>query len=61
MNGHKYKLGQTVELLRQDTLLKPLGVFEVVRLMPTEHGVRQYRIRSRADGHERVVIESEII
>ena len=61
MNAHKFKPGQTVEFLRGDTLQKPLGTFEIVRLMPTEHGVRQYRIRSLADGHERVVNEIELV
>jgi hypothetical protein len=28
--------------------------------MPSEHGLRQYRIRSLTDGHERMVIEAEL-
>jgi hypothetical protein len=60
MDDHKFKLGQSVELLRNEMNLKPLGMFEVVRLMPTEHGRRQYRIRSLVDGHERVAMEVEL-
>jgi hypothetical protein len=62
MEPHKFKVGQTVELLRnQEQHLRPLGTFEVIRVMPTEHGQRQYRIRSLADGHERVALEAELI
>lgn len=57
MEPHKFKLRQTVELLGK----KELGLFEVARLMPIEHGERQYRIRSLADGRERVSAEAELI
>lgn len=61
MEPHKFRVGQSVELLRShEHHLKPLGTFEVVRVMPTEHGHRQYRIRSLADGHERVAMEGEL-
>lgn len=61
MEAHKFKVGQSVVLLRnREAHLKPLGTFEIVRIMPTEHGNRQYRIRSTADGHERVVMEDEL-
>lgn len=51
---------QTVELVGPNIRLKPLGRFEVVRLMPTEHGLRQYRIRSLGDGRERMALEAEL-
>ncbi len=57
---HKFKLGQAVELVGTNIRLKPLGRFEIVRLMPTEQGVRQYRIRSLTDGHERMALEAEL-
>jgi len=60
IDTHKFKLGQSVELLRKEQHLKPLGMFEIVRIMPIEHGERQYRIRSLADGHERVATEAEL-
>ena len=34
--------------------------FEIVRLLPTERGIHQYRVRSLVDGHERVALESEL-
>ena len=60
IDTHKFKLGQSVELLRKEQHLKPLGMFEIVRIMPTEHDFRQYRIRSLADGHERMAMETEL-
>jgi hypothetical protein len=58
--AHKFKLGQSVDFIAKDSLPKPLGLFEIVRVMPTEHGLRQYRIKSLTDGHERMVVEAEL-
>ena len=59
MAAHKFRVGQLVTLHS-----KRHGVFaeqfEVVRLLPPEKGVFQYRIRSTMDGLERVVLESEL-
>jgi hypothetical protein len=60
LDTYKFKLGQSVELVAGETRLKPLGRFEIVRLMPSEHGLRQYRIRSLLDGHERMAVETEL-
>lgn len=60
IDTHKFKLGQSVALVRNEQNLKPLGRFEIVRIMPTEHGYRQYRIRSLDDGHERMAMEAEL-
>lgn len=60
MRFHKFKTNQSVELVARDLQLKNLGRFAIVRQLPTEHGVLQYRIRSLTDGHERVVSESEL-
>jgi hypothetical protein len=38
----------------------PGGTFTIVRAMPTEQGVKQYRVRSNVDGHERIVSEAEL-
>jgi hypothetical protein len=56
----KFRIGQSVELIAGPHRLSPLGRFEIVRLMPSEHGLRQYRIRSVTDGHERMVVEAEL-
>jgi hypothetical protein len=60
MNSRKYRAGQTVTMTPNRARATPKGRFEVVRLMPAEHGTYQYRIRSVMDGHERVVQESEL-
>jgi hypothetical protein len=57
---NKYKLGQSVEIVASDLRLTPLGVFKVVRVMPRERGIQQYRIKSVMDGHERMVMESDL-
>jgi hypothetical protein len=60
ISTHKFKAGQTVAVAprRYNPLIG--GRFTVVRILPTERGSNQYRIRSVADGHERVVMEGEI-
>jgi hypothetical protein len=57
---HKFKPGQSVEIVASDLRLTPLGVFTIVRALPSERGIRQYRIKSRTDGHERVVMEADL-
>ena len=59
MAAHKFKVGQLVTLhSRRHGVLDEQ--FEVVRLLPPEKGVFQYRIRSTRDGHERVALEGEL-
>ena len=58
---HKFKVNQSAELVARDLQLKTPGRFTIVRLLPTEHGVLQYRIKSLTDGHERVVTKSELV
>lgn len=61
MEVHKFKLGQSVEFVASDLRLKPLGIFKVVRVMPSERGIQQYRIKSDTDGHERVAMGSDLV
>ena len=56
----KFKLGQSVEIVASDLRLRPLGTFKIVRVMPSERGIRQYRIKSVMDGHERVAMEGDL-
>ena len=59
--AYKFSAGQTVTYA-------PSGVggadrnvrFEIVRFLPSEHGMNQYRLKSLVDGHERVAFESEL-
>jgi len=60
MQVHKYKTGQTVTITPNRARATPRGPFKIVRPMPAEHGRNQYRVRSAMDGHERVVMESDL-
>ncbi len=61
MIAHKFKAGQTVTVVARRYESRISGRFEIVRLLPEEHGSSQYRIKSLSDGHERVVMESELV
>lgn len=61
MNEHKFKVGQSVSFTsgpfgRGSTS----GIYEVTLLLPAEGGDYQYRIKSAAEPHERVVKESQL-
>ncbi len=61
MNGHRYRVGQTVNFKpdrREQSARR--GRYEIVRLLPAEGIDNQYRVRSVSDGHERVVRESQL-
>jgi len=59
--GHKFRTGQMVTLLPNRYGSDRNGSFEVTRLLPEERGVNHYRLKSAADGHERVAGEDELI
>ena len=60
MPSHKYAAGRKVQYGPSDLHLSPPGQFEIVRAMPIEHGILQYRVKSLKDGHQRVVMESDL-
>lgn len=60
MTAHKFTIGQTVMMAIRRYEKTPMGSFSVVRALPTEHGIKQYRIKSNVDGRERVVSEAEL-
>lgn len=64
MNPHTYRVGQTVRFFKRSRSSgiggMPTGSFRVVGLLPNYRGNNQYRVQSISDGHQRVVIESEI-
>ena len=62
MKSHRFRVGQTVSFLRITPASKasPSGSFRVVALLPEYFGNNQYRLESIRDGHQRVVVESEI-
>jgi len=60
MLAHKFKIGRTVSFVQSDLRPTPPGRFEILRALPIEHGIVQYRIKSLKDGHQRVVMESDL-
>jgi len=62
MPTHRLKEGSVVDTQTGASSLIPPGRYEVVRLMPpTVAGNNQYRIKSLKDGHERLVLESDLL
>ena len=58
---HRFKEGAVVETEGGAVSLIPPGRYKIVRLMPpTVAGNNQYRIKSMKDGHERLVVESDL-
>ena len=57
---HKFKVGQTVELIRSISRAAASGHYQIVSLRPAEGDGLQYRIKSRSEAHERVVPESDL-
>lgn len=62
MAVHKFDIGQTVSFSPDRHQIRPAqGRFKIVRLLPETASVFQYRIKSQADGHERVVREDQLV
>jgi hypothetical protein len=61
MDVHKFKAGQrvTVAPASRGGALRG-GTFTIVRPLPEERGVWQYRVKSEIDGHKRVVSENDL-
>ena len=61
MAEHKYAVGQSVRFSPDRRQLSSAqGRFNVVRLLPEAESMLQYRVKSQADGHERVVWENQL-
>lgn len=61
MKLHKFAVGQTVQYSPGiKSYSGPGGSYLVVRQLPAEANDYQYRVKSSADGHERVVKESQL-
>jgi hypothetical protein len=61
MRRHKFAVGQVVDFLPgpADGNI-PRGKYTVQRLLPSETKDLQYRVKHAPDGHERVVLESQL-
>ena len=58
---HRFKVGQSVRY--SSSALRRFGSnnsFKIVKLMPSDGGPRQYRIKSASEAHERVAQEHEL-
>ncbi|TCT06652.1 hypothetical protein [Aquabacter spiritensis] len=60
MPSSKFRLGSRVLLNRSAAYRSAATEFEIVGLMPTEHGECRYRLRSSQEAFERVAEESQI-
>ncbi len=58
---HKFKVGQTVDLLPSISRFAANGHYQIVSLRPADGEIPQYRIKSRHEPHERVVAENDLI
>lgn len=58
---HKYKVGQTVDLIASTFRSAAKGTYQIVSLRPTEGGDVQYRIKSKSEAHERVISEGDLV
>ncbi|MDN3566924.1 hypothetical protein ACFQY5_06815 [Paeniroseomonas aquatica] len=61
MSTHLYTIGQHVEFIagRFDGNV-PRGLYTVVRQLPGPANDREYRVKHQKDGHERIVLESQL-
>lgn len=60
--ARKFAVGQIVRFIPDRRQLSSArGQFKVVRLLPEDATVFQYRVKSQADGHERIVREDQLI
>jgi len=58
---HRFKVGQTVDLIPSTFRSAAKGTYQIVSLRPAEGGNTHYRIKSKSEAHERVVSESDLI
>ncbi|MBX3447071.1 MAG: hypothetical protein KF895_00485 [Parvibaculum sp.] len=61
MQAHKFQIGETVEFTAGGSYPPAArGQYQVLRQLPSEGAGFQYRIKSLADGHERMVREGQL-
>jgi hypothetical protein len=61
--AHKFKIGQTVDLMPKMLRAAAVGEYEIRQLMPApdaDTGNPSYRVKSTAERHDRIVPESEL-
>jgi hypothetical protein len=58
---HKFKIGQTVDLIASTSRSAASGRYEIISLRPADGGSPQYRVKSKSESHERVVSEGDLM
>ena len=58
---HKFKIGQSVDLIPTTLRSAATDTYEVVRLMPVNASEPQYLIKSKSEAFERVVAEGDLV
>jgi hypothetical protein len=58
---HKFRIGQSVDLIPSTFRTAATGGYEIIRLQPADSGTPQYRVKSKSESHERVVAESDLV
>ncbi|MSP45521.1 MAG: hypothetical protein EXQ83_06535 [Xanthobacteraceae bacterium] len=58
---HRFKVGQSVRY-NQSTARRSgsTASFKIIKLLPSEGGLSQYRIKSPSEAHERIAMENEL-
>ena len=61
MSGHRFKIGQLVEYSPGRLIARASSYqYKIIRLLPIEGGVSQYRIKGITETLERIVKESQL-
>ena len=60
MPTHKFKIGETVFIKPARGQNLPGGTYVVIQRLPEHDGELEYRVRNRAEPHERVMRESQL-
>lgn len=61
MTMHKYKVGQLVGYVAGGRLSGPRGEYRVIARLPGDSRGLQYRIKNKAEPHERIALEQELM
>jgi hypothetical protein len=59
--GHKFRIGQIVDLIPSTLRSPPAGHFEIVSLRPIDGDDPKYCVKSLGEAYARVVSESDLI
>lgn len=61
MMMHKYKVGQTVGYAGRGPVRAARGEYKVIAQLPAGESGPQYRVKSKAEPHERIAQEFELV